>query len=739
MKKAKRNSVLTIIVFILVLALGTFTVVQGLGKNHIGKAENIILGLDLAGGVSITYQIKEDNPSEQDVRDTVQRLQQRADVYSTDSNVYKEGSNRINIEIPGVSDANKILEELGKPGALEFLDEDNYSKYASGQEYETVLTGSDVKNASAAIDNSGTVQEYVVQLAFTDEGTKKFADATTANVGKRIYIIYDGEIASAPTVQTAITGGSAVINGMADDEEAEQLAQTIRIGALPLTLEELRSNEVGATLGKDALSTTLKAGAIGMGVIAVIMIGLYLLPGFISVLALIAYVVLMLLCLNGFNASLTLPGLAGIVLSVGMAVDANVIIFTRIKEELGAGASVKNAIDAGFNKALSAILDGNITTLIAAVVLYLMGVGSIKGFALTLGIGIALSMFTALFVTKHLLKAAFTLGLQSPKLYGAKKEAKVHGYVKFSKFAYLISFIVIAAGLVALPVFKGKTGSTLNYSLEFTGGTSMTVDFEERYDLAKAESDILPVIAKAAGISEADIQVQNVKDSNEIVFKSSELTNDQREEVQTALEENFKVKEFNMENISSTISNEMQRNAIISVLIATALMLIYIAIRFSDVKFGAAAVIALLHDVLVVFAVYSIGRLSVGNTFIACMLTIVGYSINATIIIFDRIRENMVSMSKESYATIVNTSISQTLTRTIYTSLTTFVMVFFIYIMGVPSIKEFALTLMCGIVCGAYSSVCITGPLWYMFKTRFGKNDKNTTFKKISRKQAKKA
>lgn len=739
MKKAKRNSVLTIIVFILVLALGTFTVVQGLGKNHIGKAENIILGLDLAGGVSITYQIKEDNPSEQDVRDTVQRLQQRADVYSTDSNVYKEGSNRINIEIPGVSDANKILEELGKPGALEFLDEDNYSKYASGQEYETVLTGSDVKNASAAIDNSGTVQEYVVQLAFTDEGTKKFADATTANVGKRIYIIYDGEIASAPTVQTAITGGSAVINGMADDEEAEQLAQTIRIGALPLTLEELRSNEVGATLGKDALSTTLKAGAIGMGVIAVIMIGLYLLPGFISVLALIAYVVLMLLCLNGFNASLTLPGLAGIVLSVGMAVDANVIIFTRIKEELGAGASVKSAIDAGFNKALSAILDGNITTLIAAVVLYLMGVGSIKGFALTLGIGIALSMFTALFVTKHLLKAAFTLGLQSPKLYGAKKEAKVHGYVKFSKFAYLISFIVIAAGLVALPVFKGKTGSTLNYSLEFTGGTSMTVDFEERYDLAKAESDILPVIAKAAGISEADIQVQNVKDSNEIVFKSSELTNDQREEVQTALEENFKVKEFNMENISSTISNEMQRNAIISVLIATALMLIYIAIRFSDVKFGAAAVIALLHDVLVVFAVYSIGRLSVGNTFIACMLTIVGYSINATIIIFDRIRENMVSMSKESYATIVNTSISQTLTRTIYTSLTTFVMVFFIYIMGVPSIKEFALTLMCGIVCGAYSSVCITGPLWYMFKTRFGKNDKNTTSKKISKKQAKKA
>lgn len=739
MKKAKRNSVLTIVIFLLVLVLGTYTAMQGLGKHHIGKAENIILGLDLAGGVSITYQIKEDNPSEQDIKDTIQRLQQRADVYSTDSNVYKEGSDRISIEIPGVSDANKILEELGKPGALEFVDEDNYSKFASGQEYETLLTGSDVKNASAAIDNSGTVQEYVVQLAFNDEGTKKFADATTANVGKRIYIIYDGEVASAPTVQTAITGGSAVINGMEDDEEAEQLAQTIRIGALPLTLEELRSNEVGATLGKDALSTTLKAGAIGMAIIAVIMIGLYLLPGFISVLALISYVVLMLLCLNGFNASLTLPGLAGIVLSVGMAVDANVIIFTRIKEELGKGASVKNAIDAGFDKALSAILDGNITTLIAAVVLYIMGIGSIKGFALTLGIGIALSMFTALFVTKHLLKAAFTLGLQSPKLYGAKKEPKVRGYVKFSKVAYTISIIAIAAGLIALPVFKSKTGSTLNYSLEFTGGTSMTVNFEERYDLAKAESDILPVIAKAANISEADVQVQNVQNSNEIVFKTSELSNDQREAVQTALEDNFKIKEFNMENISSTISSEMQRNAIVSVLIATILMLIYIAIRFSDVKFGAAAVVALLHDVLVVFAVYSIGRLSVGNTFIACMLTIVGYSINATIIIFDRIRENMVTMSKDNYATIVDTSISQTLTRTIYTSLTTFVMVFVLYIMGVTSIKEFALTLMCGIVCGAYSSVCITGPLWYMLKTKMGKQDKNTGSKKIAKKKAKNA
>lgn len=741
MKKAKRNSVLTILVFILALALGAFTTVKGLGKYHIGAAENIILGLDLAGGVSITYEIEEKDATDQEISDTRTRLQQRADVYSTDSNVYMAGSDRISIEIPGVTDAGKILEELGKPGALEFLDTENYQKFVSGEEYEACVTGSDVKNAAAAIDNSGTIKENVVQLAFNDEGTKKFAEATAANVGKPIYIVYDGEVVSAPNVNEAINGGSAVINGMKDSEEAEKLAETIRIGALPVTLNELSSNEVGATLGKDALSTTLKAGAIGLVIVAIIMIVLYRLPGLISVFALLAYVVLTLLCLNGFNASLTLPGLAGIVLSIGMAVDANVIIFTRIQEELGNGATVKSAIDAGFNKALSSILDSNITTLIAAVVLYIMGIGTIKGFALTLGIGIVLSMFTALVITKSLLKAVYTLGLQDAKYYGKKREAKVRDYVKFSRIAYIISLVVIAAGLIALPVFKGKTDSALNFSMEFTGGTSMTVDFGEQYDLERAEDELLPVVAEAAGVSTSEITVQNVKGSNQIVFKSTGLNNDQRDAVEEALRNNFDVKEFEMENISATIGSEMQRNAIISVIIATVLMLCYIAFRFSDVKFGAAAVIALLHDVLVVFTIYSIGRLSVGNTFIACMLTVVGYSINATIIIFDRIRENMTIMKGKgaTYANIVDTSISQTFTRTIYTSLTTFVMVFILYILGVTSIKEFALTLMSGIICGAYSSVCITGPLWYLFKTKAGKNeigsDKKSNGGKSSKKQ----
>ena len=728
MKKSKAAVILAVILVVLTgMTWYAGTIVSTVG---VGASRNIKLGLDLAGGVSITYKAVDKNPSAEDMKDTVYKLQKRVEKYSTEASVYQEGSDRISIEIPGVSDANTILEEMGKPGSLEFQTSDG----------QTILSGSDIKDAQPKTytDDKGQKQN-VVALTLTDEGTKKFADATQANLGKSIPIVYDGETISSPTVQSVISDGNAQITGMESYEAADELASTIRIGSLSLELKELNSKVVGAQLGTSALSGSLMAAVIGLVLVILFMIVMYRISGFASGIALILYSALMVWALWIFDITLTLPGIAGIILSIGMAVDANVIIFTRIKEELGKGASVKSAIDAGFDKALSAILDGNITTLIAAVVLYIMGIGSIKGFALTLGIGIALSMFTALFVTKHLLKAVFTLGLQSPKLYGAKKEPKVRGYVKFSKVAYTISIIAIAAGLIALPVFKSKTGSTLNYSLEFTGGTSMTVNFEERYDLAKAESDILPVIAKAANISEADVQVQNVQNSNEIVFKTSELSNDQREAVQAALEDNFKIKEFNMENISSTISSEMQRNAIVSVLIATILMLIYIAIRFSDVKFGAAAVVALLHDVLVVFAVYSIGRLSVGNTFIACMLTIVGYSINATIIIFDRIRENMVTMSKDNYATIVDTSISQTLTRTIYTSLTTFVMVFVLYIMGVTSIKEFALTLMCGIVCGAYSSVCITGPLWYMLKTKMGKQDKNTGSKKIAKKKAKNA
>lgn len=735
MKKTKRKAVINLVIFFLLLAGGIYMAIAGVGQNESGKTANVPLGLDLQGGLSVTYEIQDEKPTSDEIKATVDKLQRRVDAYSSEGEVYQEGNDRITVEIPLNTekvDAHDVLDELGQPGQLLFLDSENYTIWQQNQNngtndaYEAVLTGSDIKNAQAGVDDSGTVKDYVVQLQFTDEGAQKFATATAANIGKPIYIIYDGAVASAPTVQSAITDGNAVINKISSYDEAESLASTIKIGALPLELKQIQYNIVGAKLGQKAVSTSLIAGAIGFGLVCILMIVLYRFPGFIASLALTGYVVLMLLILSIRHITLTLPGIAGIILSIGMAVDANVIIFTRIREEISAGSGVRAAVKAGFSKALSAILDGNITTLIATVVLMILGSGSIKGFAVTLMLGIVLSMFTALFVTKMLLNSFLELGVQNPKMYGKAKEPKIHGYVKNFKICGVASLIVIIAGLAFLGVNHSRIGKSLNYSLEFTGGTSTTATFAEDdvYTLERAESEVAPVIAETAGIDAGTIQIQTVEGNNQVIFKTSELTEEQSAKIDDLLKSQFKATEVDNQSISSTISGEMKKDAIVAIAVSSVLMLLYIAFRFSDVKFGVSAVLALVHDVLVVFAAYSIGTLSVGNTFIACMLTIVGYSINATIIIFDRIRENMRTQdSKESLEELVNKSIGQTFTRTIYTSLTTFIMVFVLFVMGVTSLKEFTFTLMLGIVCGAYSSVCITGPLWYTMKKKFSKKN----------------
>lgn len=724
MKKAKRNSVLILIGFFLVLGLAVYTAIFGIGDR--GKIEYIKLGLDLKGGLSVTYEIQDEDYSSSDVEDTKYKIEQRIGNYTNEGSVYEEGEGKITAEIPGVTNAEEILEDLNIEGKLEFLDPENYTKWASGEEYEAALTGDDIKGAEAAI-NPNEGNDNVVQLTFTDEGAKKFEEVTAANVGNIVYIIYDNQIVSAPTVQSAISGGNAEINKISSYEEAEKLATTIRIGALPLTLKQVRSNIVGATLGSDAISTSIKAGIIGIILVFIIMIIIYRIPGFVASFALALYVFMDLLVMNLFNVTLTLPGIAGVILSIGMAVDANVIIFTRIKEELATGSGVKQAVSKGFHNALSAILDGNITTLIAALVLGIFGTGTIKGFAITLAIGIVLSVLTALVVTQLLLNACVTLGLKDVKYFGVAKTPKKTNFVGASKFCIIGSILVIVIGFLFMPIYKNSKGSALNLSIEFAGGTSLTVEFDKTYELAEAESEIVPVIADAAGIGEAGISVQTVAGTNEIVFKMPELTDNGEDSQMTAVKDalveqfNADVKEAN--SISGSVSNEMTKNALFAVALSAVLMLIYIAIRFHDVKFGASAVLALLHDVAIVFVVYILFRLSVGNTCIACMLTIVGYSINATIIIFDRIRENLgiMNMKKTSYAEVVNTSINQTFTRTIYTSLTTFVTIFVLYIMGVASIKEFAITLIAGILVGAYSSVCITGPLWHFMKTKVGK------------------
>ena len=747
----KKSKAIIILLCALLVLLGVgYVDLYGVDAEGTASASDISLGLDLAGGVSITYQVVGDEePDATDMADTIAKLQKRVENYSKEAIVYQEGTDRINIEIPGVTDANKILEELGRPGSLYFIaetDKDgnaNYSMqavtdaqgnvsyaYALNKTIDELkadgsimLEGTDVKTATAGSIKDQTMgnSTYAVDLVMTEEGTKKFEEATrnAYEKGETLGIYYDGSFVSVPSVKGVFSDGNAQISPMNSYEEAESLASTIRIGGLKLELEELHSKVVGAQLGVEAISTSLKAAVIGFIVVAVFMIAVYFLPGFASVIALGIYVALVVLLLNGFDITLTLSGIAGIILSIGMAVDANVIVFARIREELATGKTVKSAMQIGYDKALSAIIDGNVTTLIAAAVLWLLGPGTVKGFAQTLALGIVLSMFTALVVTKYIMKAFYALGLKDTKWYGIGKEHKPINFLGKKGIFFGLSLAVILVGFITMGVYKVNSGDALNYSLEFKGGTATTVTFDKSYTLEEINSEMVPLIESTTGSA---VQIQTVQGSNEVIFKTTSLDVDQRQALNQVFVDNFGVDEtlITSETISSTISNEMKSDTILAVAVAIICMLIYIRFRFSDIRFGVSSIACLLHDVLVVITFYALARVSVSNTFIACLLTIVGYSINATIVIFDRVRENMAVMTKkDDLQDVVNHSITQTLSRSLFTSLPTLVMVGALYIWGVTSIRDFALPLMVGIICGAYSSVCIAGALWYVLRKKF--------------------
>ncbi|MBO5341178.1 MAG: protein translocase subunit SecD [Lachnospiraceae bacterium] len=810
-KTAKIVSFFAII--LITVAMGYIAIV-GVGENKTGSIFDIKQGLDLAGGVSITYEVVGDEePTVEDMNDTVFKLQQKVDTYSTEAQVYPEGNDRINIEIPGVSNANEILEELGKPGSLSFIAETDSE---GNLNYEPVVTADgmlvwhddrwntfvfvseetaveyDMETESVVLDDSGNAVVYeldadakvsvqyklnktmeelkedgsiiltgnevqsakavqqpdqlgnpenVVSLLFNATGTESFAKATQKayQQGETIAIYYDDKFISIPAVSAVINDGQAVISSIGNGDEADRLASNIRNGALKLELQELRSNVVGAQLGSEAITTCLQAAVIGFIIVAVFMVAVYFMPGAVSVLALVLYVFLMIVTLSVFNEviTLTLPGIAGIILSVGMAVDANVIIFARIREELATGKTVQSAVDMGFKKATSSILDGNITTLIASVVLIIAGTGTVKGFAWTLAIGIVLSMFTAMVISRFLLNGLIALGLDNIKLFGIGKERKTVDFISKGKIFALVSILCIVIGGVFMGVHQGTSGAALNFSLEFLGGTSTSLELAEDMSIEEIDATIVPGIEKITG--DGNVQVQKVEGGTEIIVKTRELDEVERGELEALFTEQFGVDEGTIQSqtIGATISGEMKKDSIVAVSIAVVCMLIYIWFRFSDWRFGVSSVLALVHDVLVVLAFYAIARVSVGSTFIACMLTIVGYSINATIVIFDRIRENYKEAkqkSDEAYLKkrrldssefeidlkdIVNRSITQTLSRSLFTSLTTFIMVAALYVLGVTSIKEFALPLMVGILCGTYSSVCLAGNLWYFLRKKF--------------------
>lgn len=728
---SKVKGFLQILLILLVTAAMGVVAYVGIGQGHALSAKNIRLGLDLAGGVSVTYEATKENPTAREMDDTVYKMQKRVENESTEASVYQEGSNRVTVDVPDVDDPQAVLDKLGKAGALEFVmlsdcKIDENTKEATYDKDKVLLDGSMISDAEATTQQqSSGANENVVKITFTGKGAKKFGEVTSENVGANLTIVYDGKEVSSPTIQTAITDGVAIVSGSFEKfSDAEDMAATLRIGALPLELKNIRSNIVGAKLGITSLETSLIAGVIGLILVILFMIVMYRIPGVAASLALVLYVAATLLALNGLNVTLTLPGIAGVILAIGMAVDANCIIFTRIREEIATGKTVRSSIKIGFEKALSAIIDGNVTTLIAAVVLYIKGSGTVMGFAQTLAIGIILSMFTAIFITRWLLYGFVSLGLDDAKWFGTQKERKPINFVGNFKKYIVISGILFALCIGGLIFNKVQSGQILNYSLDFMGGSSTSITFDEGANgfdgNGNASNDfkneVTETVKQSTGLTDAEIS--DVAGERTLIVRTTDLTEDQQKQVVADLGTKYNVTKENIEieTISASVSNEMKSDAVIAVVIAAICMLIYIWIRFKNLAFGASSVIALIHDVIVVLMVYAVGSafISVGSTFIACMLTIVGYSINATIVVFDRVRENRKTAgSRADVANVVNDSITQTLSRSINTSITTLIMVVVLAVLGVDSVRQFAIPLIAGIVSGCYSSVCLAGTIWF--------------------------
>ena len=701
-KSKSKSSILFVLCVVVIMSLAFigFNGLEIAGWEVKSFNNAITKGLDLQGGVSVLMEIQEDNVSSDVRQRTKQLLELRVNkIGVAETVVTEEGDKRIRIDIPGAYDSNEIVEDLSKTGNLEFRDSDG----------NVLLTGKDVKEATAVLDSTSSP---VVSLEFNDDGKEKFAEVTANNIGNAISIYMDDELVSSPVVQSAITDGKAVINGMSSMDEATNLAGIISSGALPVEIKAVSVTNVGAQLGSEALPNAIKAGVIGVGIIFLFMIIYYRIPGLFASIALTLYITLVLLLFTEMKVALTLPGIAALLLTIGMAVDANILIFERIKEELSRGISVKSAVKAGFENAMSSIVDSNSTTFIAALILYFIGSGSVKGFAVTLMIGIVLSLFTALIITKLLMNLAVDIGLlKKIWQFGTKKERKAFKIVQKTKIWFTLSLICILIG-VGFTVTKG-----LNFGIDFQGGTKMVVDLGEGFNKPEVDEVVKAIVPDAVTNEAAETQYE---------IKAKDLDSAKVNEVFKALQDKYNLEDealLSQDEIGASVGKDLTRNSIIALAIACLAMLIYIAIRFK-MDYGIAAIVALVHDLLITVSVFAIFNIPVNTPFIAAILTIVGYSINDTIVIFDRIRENSKNMRRASAEEIADKSLTKTMSRSINTTLTTLITITAVNIF-VPTVREFSFPLIIGIAVGAYSSIFIAAPTWVALRKREYKKVQN--------------
>lgn len=694
--QSKGSSIALFIIAILVIGFFALAGFKGvtIGGYQFKPFEQVITkGLDLQGGVSVVMEIQKPDVSTAELDRVKNLLALRVNkVGVAETVVTTEGNNKIRIDIPGKYDSNNIVNTLSQTGNLDFLAPDG----------SVILTGKDVEKATAYIQQENG--QPVVGLTFNETGKKAFAEATKKYIGQNIKIQMDNETLTDPTVQSAILNGEATITGMSSLDDAERVAGIINAGALPVPVKEVSVETIGAQLGANALPNAMKAAGVGLAIIFIFLIAFYRMPGFAASIALVGYVLLVLYTFIAVKVTLTLPGIAAFLLTVGMAVDSNVLIFERTKEELRQGRTVKAAIKSGFSNAMSSIIDSNITTIIAGLVLYFLGSGQVKGFAITLLIGIVMSLFTSIVMTRFFMNVLFSMGaMTKPSFFGVNpnkvKEKKTFKFIEKAKITFTISLIIIVIG------FGFMFAKGLNFGIDFKGGTQITIAMNSpSFDKAKADTVVHKLDPSA---------ITTTVNHDQYQIKASNLDTAKIKEIVTSVQKEFNLKADSLvsENqIGASIGKALTRNSIIALLVALACVLIYVIIRF-ETNFGIAAILALIHDVLITVTVFAVFRLPVNSPFIAAILTIVGYSIMDTIVIFDRIRHNRKNMGASTSKEIANKSISQTLTRSINTTFTTLVTITCVYIF-VPSVRDFAFPLMVGIACGAYSSIFIASPVW---------------------------
>lgn len=719
------------------------------------------LGLDLKGGVRVVLRAQTEKlpPEKQrewrpenmaSVVDIVERRVNRLGV--TESVVARQGQDRIVVELPGVVDEQEALRLIQTTAQLEFWylpsvqsERNPMARYRldirqeGGQEittiYDTVeqkevdtvafledqrrraqemgeqnpvVTGADLKPTCKLVyDQVGRPQ---VSFEFNAEGARRFGDFTRKHVKEILAIVLDNRIISAPRINEPILGGKGVIEGNFTAKEAAELATLLNSGALPVPLEIIQTTKVGATLGKESVRQSLWAGIAGLAVVLLFMIGYYLLPGVLAAIALGLYALYSLAAYKALGVVLTVPGIAAFILSIGMAVDANILIFERVKEELRAGKTLKAAIDDGFKRAFTAIFDSNVCTIITSLILFALGTGAVKGFALMLMIGVAISMFTAITVTRTMLWTLVSFGIGSnPRLFGLGRQWQTHvDIVGKRNVWFALSGTFIAVGILAWAI------GGLRLGVDFAGGSELQLRFGQPVTARQVQSTLA-----RAGFRD----VRAVVGENNLVFiRTREITIDEKERIKTALRSLGELEEQSFTQVGGIVSREQTRNALIAVILSQALILLYLAVRFAiggireGFKFGVAAVIALVHDVLVLVGTFSImGKLrgwEVDALFVTAMLTLIGFSVHDTIVVFDRIRENLRNRTRgETFANIANKSILQTFARSINTSLTSILTLLALLILGSPVIKLLTIALLVGITTGTYSSIFNAAPV----------------------------